>query len=96
MPAQELLSDTDTQNGLSEVSDDSIQLTFFQIAHTVAGFSLSGEEHAVGFHQLFRIVCQQGFHTQPPQCVDDGIDVSGIIFNNGYIHYSYTPYSFTP
>jgi hypothetical protein len=84
--AQQLLTDTDAQHGLPQLTDDLVQTTLTQIFHGSSGFALPGKDDTIGTPQLLGIVCQQRFYTQAFQGVDNRIDVAGIIFDYRYIH----------
>ena len=87
MTAQKLLTDADAQNGLSQLTDDLVQMALTQILHGTSCFSLSGKHHTVGTPQLLGIVCQQRLYSQTFQSVDNRIDIAGIIFYDCYIHW---------
>ena len=87
MSAQELLTDANSQNGLSQLTDDFVQMALSQILHGSSRFSLSRKHDTVGTTQLLGIVCQQRFYSQTFQGVDNRIDIAGIIFYDCYIHW---------
>ena len=86
MAAQQLLTNADTQHGLLQLTDDLVQMALTQILHGSPCFALSGKNDTVSTTQLLSIVCQQRFHIQAFQGIDNRIDIACIIFDYGYIH----------
>ena len=66
MSAQQLLSDTDAEHRLSEVSYHHVEFSFLQVFHCASCLPLSREEHLVSLHESFGVVGEVGFNTHPP------------------------------
>ena len=86
MSAQQLLAYADAKNGILQRANDGVESPFPQVAHGSAGFALSRKYYAVGFSQCQRVVGQHGVNAQASQGVHHGVDVSGIVFDNGNLH----------
>ena len=85
--AEQLLSYADAEYWLLKVADDLVEPAGLQVFHRPARLALSWEEHAIGFPQLFRIIGEQWLDTHPSEGVHHRVDVTCIIFYDGYVHY---------
>ena len=86
MATEQLLPHTDAQHGLPQILDKAVELVLAQVFHAAAGLALSGKHHAVGTEKLLLVVGNERFHSQAAQCVDHGVDVSGVVFYYCYLH----------
>ena len=85
--AEQLLSDADAQYRLRQRADDFVQAVLAQVAHCLAGFSLSGKDNTVGRLQFVGIVGHLRLHAQTFQRMDNGVNVSGVVFDDGNFHF---------
>ena len=84
--AHELLANANSQYWLAQSRYNQIQTMFLEVCHGSACFSLAREKNAVGLGKQFCIVCKCRGNAQPFQCIDDRIDIAGIILYDGYVH----------
>ena len=49
--AEQLLSDTDSEDGLLQVADEQVEFACSQIVHSLSGVTLSWEQHSIGLLQ---------------------------------------------
>jgi hypothetical protein len=89
MAAHQLLPNADAQNGLREGWDDFVETSLLQVVHGCACFALTREDDAVSSAQFFLRICQQRFHPQPLQSMNDREDVSRIVFHYGNLHLTF-------
>ena len=89
MTAHQLLSDANAQDGLREGTNHLVQSVLAKVAHRVARLALTRENHTVGASQLYGGIRQQGFYAHTLQSMDDGKDVSGIVFDYCDLHNAY-------
>ena len=86
MLAQELLSHANAQYGLLEILDHLIQLVSLEIFHGFPCLTLTWKQYAVCLLEHFGIISEYWFYAQTLHGVDYGIDISGIVFYDCYIH----------
>ena len=86
MSAQELLSHANAQYGLLEILDHLIQLVSLEIFHGFPCLTLTWKQYAVCLLEHFGIISEYWFYAQTLHGVDYGIDISGIVFYDCYIH----------
>ena len=84
--AHELHADADAQNGLFQVTNQSVQPTGFEIGHRRGSLSYAGEYHLVGRHERLFVIGEYGLDSHTPQCTIDRIDVAGVVFDNSDLH----------
>ena len=86
MSAQELLSHANAQYGLLEILDHLVQLVGLEIFHGFPCLPLTWKQYAVCLLEHFCIISEYWFYAQTLHGVDYGIDISGIVFYDCYIH----------
>ena len=84
--AHELLPYADSEHGLAQGADNAVEAVGSQVAHGLAGLALSREEHSVCCAQALGLVGHYGLHAKASERVDDGVDVSGVVFYDSYFH----------
>ena len=84
--AHQLLSDADTQYWLRERRYHLVQPSFAEVVHRVAGLALPRENHSVCTSQFLWRISQQRLHAHPLQSMNNGKDISSIIFDYSDLH----------
>ena len=86
MAAHELLADADAQHRLRERAYDAVQPVLPQIVHRARSLALTREDYPVGAAKFFGRVRQDWLDAHSLQGVNDGKDVSRIVFHHSYLH----------
>ena len=86
MSAQELLSHAYSQDGLCERLNGFVEPVCFEIKHGFSGLSLPGKEHTIGLTQSFCVVGEDGGNAESLHGIHHGVDVTGVVFYDCYIH----------
>jgi hypothetical protein len=87
MPAHQLHTQANAQNGLLQFSYEQIKIHFSQVRHGSGSFSHSGKDHFIGGQYLIRIIRYGMFNIQPLQRIADGFDIAGVVFYDGDFHW---------
>ena len=87
MLAEQLLPDTDPENGLLETADHLVKPACSQILHRLTGVPLTRKQHLVCFRQQLGIISQSGLNPHPSECINHRVDVACVIFYDSYVHY---------
>jgi len=86
MTTKQLLSYADAQDGLSKIFDYLIEMVCLQIFHGFSCLTLAREENTVCLLEHLGIIRQSGIDAQTLHGIDYGIDISGVVFYDCYIH----------
>ena len=84
MTTQQLLTHTDAEYGLLQMTNHLVKSTFTQLTHSTSSLALTREHHPIGLLQLKGIVGQERLNTQAVQGIDDRADIAGVIFDYRY------------
>ena len=86
MSAQELLSHAYSQDGLRERLNGFVEPVCLEIKHGFSGLSLPGKEHTIGLTQGLCVVGEDGGNAESLHGIHHGVDVTGVVFYDCYIH----------
>ena len=84
--AKQLHADADAEDGLSEGSDDVVEPCLSEVRHRGGCLALPWEYDFRGCPELVGVVGEVGVDAQSFEGVEDGADVSGVIFYDCYAH----------